>query len=412
MTQNYALFPVAEQTQRGYFQVRGNVPLGQFTDGGDSGSPFFSELSDELVGIDSAHTGPADASKRRTFIVDARLERLWILGSALPQTDATQAFDWDGDGQLELARLTRGAQGLALEIVGSAGASTHVELNLASVPGNVQAFGFGRFDSADESLALLADGNLQLVHLSDSSSKTFGHGYSQLLTRRLENDAYTDVVAFRTDREADVFSGSANGFVSRPQSNAVFMHLDPDSVLDAVTVDRQLVQVASSTTELPFTSTTLTFAQPERAQLVPGAFRAFTSPGDQGIQDLAIAEGGEVVYMKASGSSGFGNWSWLYRPTPGNDAKATELNVVEYNDDGYDDLAVTLSDGSLKVFLGGAPGGLSPTLVKSSPLLTADITRDACVDLEDWSVFEDSFGVPSRFRRQRAHGLQRRRPRG
>jgi hypothetical protein len=127
---------------------------------------------------------------------------------------------------------------------------------------------------------------------------------------------------------------------------------------------------------------------------VSGRFRKFSSPGDQGIEDLVVEEGGEVIYVKASGSGGFGNWSWLHRPSASGNVKVTDLNVVDVNGDGVDDLSLTLSDDTLALFIGGTSNGLSSAVKQTSPLIVGDITLDACVDLKDWQILNDNYGYP------------------
>jgi hypothetical protein len=66
--------------------------------------------------------------------------------------------------------------------------------------------------------------------------------------------------------------------------------------------------------------------------------------------------------------------------------------VVRFNSDGYDDLSVSLDDGTLKLFLGGGLGGLLDSAPRTSPRMVEDITLDACVDERDYEILEESYG--------------------
>ncbi len=170
-----------------------------------------------------------------------------------------------------------------------------------------------------------------------------------------------------------------------------------------------MLRVASSNSEVPFSSLPLSFVQPGPALQVSGRFRKFSSPGDQGIEDLVVEEGGEVIYVKASGSGGFGNWSWLHRPSASANVKVTDLNVVDVNGDGVDDLSLTLNDNTLELFIGGTSNGLSSAVKQTSPLIVGDITLDACVDLKRLADPERQLRLSSIRRQRRARGSERRR---
>ncbi len=90
-TQNYAFFPVlgADAAPSGYFMTDVNAPYQQHLDHGDSGGPCFTEQGDKLVGIVSAMLVTKEFKDRHGIIVDARQENFWILGTAMPTTDAS-----------------------------------------------------------------------------------------------------------------------------------------------------------------------------------------------------------------------------------------------------------------------------------------------------------------------------------
>lgn len=393
-TQNYSFFPVigGDSLRPGYFRTNVNGPYLQHLDRGDSGSPCFDDVGDSLVGIVSARPDAADFVGRTGIVVDARAQRHWILGASTFGTDAAVAFDWDLDGTTDIVRVTRSASELALEMHASSNNSDlRIPIPIATLPRDVLAMGLGVFNGAERAVVLAADDSLLEVNLTSKAQRTIGGRYHQLVSVPLHSPGYFDIVASTENGTADLYRGTPSGLSFQPNASVKWMKLDKDSINDGVTLNGSSLRVASSSTGL-YPTISIPFTNPMRPQMVTGQFRRFTSNIYQGIEDLVAAEGGEVVFCKASLSAGFNECVWLHRPTLNSGVKVVEVSSADVNHDGYDELVANLSNGASKLYWGGTSSGLAETQFDVVALVPSDITKDLCVDYDDWAIFEESFG--------------------
>lgn len=375
------------------FFTNPNEPFQQYLKQGDSGSPCFPDTGDKLFGIVSKGNplGKSLADRFGEF-VDVRQQRLWILGSAVTDTEAAVVLDWDLDGTPEAVRLTRHNGKLDLELVASGtGAPVRVPLDLADTPDHVSSFGLGSFDGAQRKLALVGDGALSIVDPATGAATTLGNGYATVLARPLAAHAATDLVAFRADGTADVFLSGVNGLAKRDLASAVQLPLDGDAEDDLAVLDGKSLTFASTEDGARFGSVNIPFAKTSRPLLASGAFRA--APGELvGPHDLVAEENGEVAYCVAGASPAC---TWLYRPVSADDPRAVGLQVVDFNDDLATDLAVMLDDGTVAYFAGGSASGLTAPATTTVAGVAGDVTADGCVDEADFEVFEESYGYPT-----------------